>query len=68
MAAGDFGDGTLTLDDAAQTFQSAIYRLNVPPIGSDFFDAMDSSNGSTNGMYTATSTAGIDAITSRAGA
>ena len=63
LNAGDFGDGTLTLDDAAQTFQSAIYRLNVPPIGSDFFNAMDSSNGSTNGMYTATSTAGIDAIT-----
>ncbi|MFO1500690.1 MAG: FN3 associated domain-containing protein [Verrucomicrobiota bacterium] len=62
--AGDFGDGSLMNVDVVQVFQSAIYGLNRPPSGvsdlnpnfgirgdfnrSDFFDAMDSSNGVTN--------------------
>jgi sugar lactone lactonase YvrE len=46
--AGDFGEGFLINNDLVQVFQSAIYRWNQPPKGSDFFDAMDSSNGLTN--------------------
>jgi hypothetical protein len=60
--AGDFGDGTLTIDDASQTFNSAIYLVNTPPAGSDFFDAMDSSNGATNLLLNASS-GNIDAVT-----
>ena len=40
--AGDFGDTNLINADVMQVFQSAIYGLNFPPAGSDFFDAMDS--------------------------
>jgi hypothetical protein len=40
--AGDFGSSNLVSADVAQVFQSAIYSLNYPPAGSDFFDAMDS--------------------------
>jgi len=40
--AGDFGKGYLNNADVEQVFQSAIYSLNYPPAGSDFFDAMDS--------------------------
>ena len=40
--AGDFGNNTLLNDDVMQVFQSAIYRLNYPPEGSDFLDSMDS--------------------------
>lgn len=40
--AGDFGNNTLLNDDVMQVFQSAIYSLNYPPPGSDFFDSMDS--------------------------
>ena len=40
--AGDFGDTNLLNGDVEQVFQSAIYNLNQPPPGSDFFDAMDS--------------------------
>jgi len=40
--AGDFGDGILRNDDVEQVFQTAIYGLNPPPEGSDFFDSMDS--------------------------
>ena len=40
--AGDFGSTSLVNADVAQVFQSAIYQLNNPPAGSDFFDAMDS--------------------------
>ena len=46
--AGDFGDGWLLNNDVMQVFQSAVYYLNQPPAGSDFFNAMDSSNGATN--------------------
>lgn len=43
--AGDFGDTNLLNNDVLQVFQSAIYALNTPPAGSDFFDAMDSADG-----------------------
>ena len=40
--AGDFGDTNLDNSDVVQVFQSAIYQFNYPPLGSDFFDSMDS--------------------------
>lgn len=40
--AGDFGDTNLDSGDVMQVFQSAVYGLNFPPLGSDFFDSMDS--------------------------
>jgi sugar lactone lactonase YvrE len=40
--AGDFGSSNIVNADVEQVFQSAIYGLNSPPPGSDFFDAMDS--------------------------
>jgi sugar lactone lactonase YvrE len=40
--AGDFGNTNLLSSDVVQVFQSAIYSLNYPPPGSDFFDVMDS--------------------------
>jgi hypothetical protein len=43
--AGDFGNtptNKLDNSDVIQVFQSAIYSLNYPPRGSDFFDSMDS--------------------------
>jgi sugar lactone lactonase YvrE len=40
--AGDFGDTNLDNADVEQVFQSAMYALNYPPLGSDFFDSMDS--------------------------
>ena len=43
--AGDFGNTNLLNNDVLQVFQSAIYGLNTPPQKSDFFDAMDSSDG-----------------------
>jgi hypothetical protein len=43
--AGDFGGTNLVNADVEQVFQSAIYGLNSPPPGSDFFDAMDSCGG-----------------------
>ena len=60
--AGDFGDGLLLNNDVMQVFQSAVYYLDQPPIGSDFFDAMDSSDGSTSGVFFGDDTA-IDNIT-----
>jgi hypothetical protein len=54
--AGDFGDGVLLNDDVTEVFQSAVYGLNTPPPGSDFFDAMDSCNGSVNDLYDANDT------------
>jgi sugar lactone lactonase YvrE len=44
--AGDFGDTNLLNNDVLQVFQSVIYGINLPPKGSDFFDSMDSSDGS----------------------
>ena len=46
--AGDFGNGFLSSPDVSETFQTAIYGLNSPPAGTDFFDAEDSSNANTN--------------------
>ena len=40
--AGDFGSTRIVSADVAQVFQAAIYNLDYPPAGSDFFDAMDS--------------------------
>ena len=40
--AGDFGNTNLDNSDVMQAFQSAIYGLNYPPAGSDFYDSMDS--------------------------
>jgi hypothetical protein len=52
--AGDFGDGYLEANDVSETFQTAIYGLNGPSPAtqqSDYFDAMDSSNGTDNNYY-----------------
>ncbi|MFM8470752.1 MAG: chitobiase/beta-hexosaminidase C-terminal domain-containing protein [Limisphaerales bacterium] len=38
----DFGDTNLLANDVAQVFQSAVYGVNRPPLGSDMLDAMDS--------------------------
>jgi hypothetical protein len=43
--AGDFGNTNLDNSDVEQVFQSAIYSLNYPPAGSDFYDSMDSCGG-----------------------
>jgi hypothetical protein len=43
--AGDFGDTNLDNSDVMQVFESAVYHLNSPPPGSDFFDSMDSCGG-----------------------
>jgi sugar lactone lactonase YvrE len=42
--AGDFGNTNLDNSDVMQVFQSAvgIYTVDVPPVGSDLFDSMDS--------------------------
>jgi hypothetical protein len=44
--AGDFGEGYLLNNDVMQVFQSAIYGVNTPPVSSDFYAALDSSDGS----------------------
>jgi len=54
--AGDFGSSNIVSADVLQVFQSAIYLLNMPPQGSDFYDAMDSS-----GSYGAVDNNGADA-------
>ena len=59
--AGDFGDTNLLNNDVLQLFQSAVYGLNNPPAGSDFFDAMDSSDGSSNQLFDGNDTS-IDSI------
>ena len=55
--AGDFGNDNLLNDDVQQVFQSAVYFLNSPQPGSDFFDGMDSCcvtyTTSVNGYYVA---------------
>lgn len=40
--AGDYGNSNLLNNDVVQVFQSAVYEINKPPRGSDFYDAMDS--------------------------
>jgi hypothetical protein len=59
--AGDFGDTNLINSDVLQVFQSAVYGINLPPIGSDFFDSMDSSDGN-NPAYFNGSDYSIDAV------
>jgi hypothetical protein len=49
--AGDFGDGVLLNDDVIEVFQSAIYGFNTPPNTSDYYNTMDSSNGTDNNLY-----------------
>jgi hypothetical protein len=49
--AGDFGDTNILNNDVMQIFQSAVYWMHRPPKGSDFYDAMDSSNGSVNNYF-----------------
>ncbi|MEI7732990.1 MAG: Ig-like domain-containing protein [Verrucomicrobiota bacterium] len=64
--AGDFGDRRLTMDDVHQTFMAAMnppgHNLNRPVPGSDFFDAMDSSNGHVNPAALAATNIVIDGI------
>ena len=55
--AGDFGNTNLLNNDVMQIFQSAVYHFNSPPDGSDMFDAMDSSDGTSNGLYDGADTA-----------
>jgi hypothetical protein len=55
--AGDFGDGFLLNDDVVEVFQSAIYGYNTPPNTSDYFNTMDSSDGSDNNLYDGNDTA-----------
>ena len=43
LNAGDFGDSTLNNADVMQVFQSAIELVDMPPINSDLYFAMDSS-------------------------
>jgi hypothetical protein len=57
--AGDFGDGYLDNNDVTETFQTAIYGFDGPDPAtrqSDYFDAMDSSNGKDNNYYLGTDT------------
>ncbi len=57
--AGDFGDGSLSNNDVTETFQTAIYGVNGPNAAtkqSDYFDAMDSSDGTDNNYYLGTDT------------
>jgi hypothetical protein len=60
--AGDFGDSNLLNDDVIEVFQSAIYSISTPLPNSDYFDAMDSSDGTYNNLYDAND-ADINAIT-----
>ncbi|MBI2948506.1 MAG: chitobiase/beta-hexosaminidase C-terminal domain-containing protein [Verrucomicrobia bacterium] len=50
--AGDFGDTNILNNDVYQVFQSATYAFNVPPAGTDFFDAMDSCCNNATGLVT----------------
>jgi len=52
--AGDFGDGNLLNNDVVEVFRAAVYQLERTLPGSDFFDALDSSDGSFNNFYTET--------------
>jgi hypothetical protein len=64
LNAGDFGDTNLLSDDVVQVFQSAVYFLNTPPLRSDLFDAMDSSDGSVDlGLIRMDNPGSIDSIT-----
>ena len=52
--AGDFGDGNLLNNDVLEVFRAAVYQLERTLPGSDFFDALDSSDGSFNNYYSET--------------
>jgi hypothetical protein len=55
--AGDFGNQTLEANDVDETFQTAVYGLNGPnpaTASSDYFNAMDSSDGTDNNLYNGT--------------
>jgi hypothetical protein len=60
--AGDFGDTNILANDLMQVFQTATYSYNSPPAGSDFFDAMDSSDGTAQ-TFNGLDNAAIDGIT-----
>lgn len=45
LNAGDFGEGELDSADVMQTYQAAIVNVNLPPVSSDLYAAMDSSGG-----------------------
>ena len=63
--AGDFGDTNLQNNDVTETFQTAVYGVNGPDLAtlnSDYFDAMDSSNGTTNNQYDPNSDSVINTI------
>jgi hypothetical protein len=47
--AGEFGDGGILNNDITQLEEVIAYNVNVPPTGSDMFDAMDTCCISTNG-------------------
>jgi hypothetical protein len=42
LNAGDFGNGNLLNDDVMQVYQAAILNVDMPPVNSDLFRAMDS--------------------------
>jgi sugar lactone lactonase YvrE len=56
--AGDFGDASLLNDDVVEVFRAVVYNgvtgppaQNPPPPHSDYFNAMDSSNGKYNNYF-----------------
>ena len=62
--AGDFGNNNLDNSDVMQVYQSAIELVNMPPLNSDLYLAMDSSGGfgvwdGVNGYYTNSGTASL---------
>ncbi len=59
--AGDFGDQNLLNNDVVQIFRSAVYHYNIPPRTSDFYNAMDASDGLHNGIWDGNDTS-INAI------
>ncbi len=65
--AGDFGDGFIVNTDLIQVFQSCgefkPIRINTPPSDSDFFDAMDSSDGTVSTSLLLADDSSIDTIT-----
>lgn len=57
LNAGDFGDTNLDNSDVMQVYQSGLLGVNMPPLTSDLFAAMDSAGGlggydSVNGYWT----------------
>lgn len=64
LNAGDFGDTNLDNSDVMQVYQSAILGVDMPPLNSDLYLAMDSSGGfgafdGANNYYTNAGTATI---------